>query len=74
MALTSPALRRRYGLGAIDMIHRGEYGCMAALRGNRIVSVPLADAIAKNKTVDQEMIDVANGILDRLTPEKARVA
>src|SRR4051812_31198652 len=39
-------LATRYGLGAIDMIHRGEYGCMAALRGNRIVSVPLADAIA----------------------------
>ena len=67
-------LATRYGLGAIDMIHRGEFGCMAALRGNRIVSVPLADAVAKNKTVDQEMIDVANGILDKLTTEKARVA
>jgi hypothetical protein len=27
--------------------------------------VPLADAIAKNRTVDQDMMDVANGILDK---------
>src|SRR5450631_4904709 len=55
-------LATRYGLGAIDMVHRSEFGCMAALRGNKIVSVPLADAISKNRTVDQETIDVAAGI------------
>src|SRR5690242_5927003 len=58
-------LATRYGIGAIDMVHRGEFGCMAALRGNKIVSVPQADAIAKNRTVDQDMIDVAYGILDK---------
>jgi ATP-dependent phosphofructokinase / diphosphate-dependent phosphofructokinase len=67
-------LATRYGLGAIDMVHRGEFGCMAALRGNKIVSVPLADAIAKNRTVDQETIDVAAGILDKLTADKVAVA
>jgi 6-phosphofructokinase 1 len=67
-------LATRYGIGAIDMVHRGEFGCMAALRNNKIVSVPLADAIAKNRTVDQEMIDVAFGILDKLTKEKETVA
>jgi ATP-dependent phosphofructokinase / diphosphate-dependent phosphofructokinase len=64
-------LATRYGLGAIDMVHRGEFGKMAALRGNKIVSVPLADAIASNRKVDQEMMNVATGILDRLTDEKA---
>jgi 6-phosphofructokinase len=39
-------LATRYGLGAIDMVHRGEFGQMAALRGNKIVSIPLAEAIA----------------------------
>jgi len=63
-------LATRYGLGAIDMVHRAEFGCMAALRGNKIVSVPLADAISKNRTVDQETIDVAFGILDKLTTDK----
>ncbi len=58
-------LATRYGLGAIEMAHRGEFGRMAALRGNKIISVPLADAIAKNRTVDQDMMDVANGILDK---------
>jgi 6-phosphofructokinase 1 len=66
-------LATRYGLGAIDMVHRGEFGRMAALRGNKIVSVPLADAIAKNRTVDQEMIDVASGIMDKLTGEEEPV-
>src|SRR5437879_6439426 len=66
-------LATRYGLGAIDMVHRGEFGCMAALRANKIVSIPLADAVSKNRTVDQEMIDVANGILDKLTTEKETV-
>src|SRR5499425_3436095 len=63
-------LATRYGLGAIDMVHRGEFGKMAALRGNKIISVPLADAIASNRKVDAEMLDVAVGILDRLEKEK----
>jgi ATP-dependent phosphofructokinase / diphosphate-dependent phosphofructokinase len=67
-------LATRYGLGAIDMVHRAEFGNMAALRGNKIVSVPLADAISSNRKVDPEMMNVAAGILDRLTDEKAVVA
>jgi 6-phosphofructokinase 1 len=63
-------LATRYGIGAIDMVHRGDFGKMAALRGNKIVSVPLLDAISSNRKVDQEMIEVAFGILDRLTPDK----
>ena len=59
-------LATRYGLGAIDMVHRGEFGQMAALRGNKIVSIPLAEAIAKNRTVDQEILDASTGILDTL--------
>jgi ATP-dependent phosphofructokinase / diphosphate-dependent phosphofructokinase len=66
-------LATRYGIGAIDMVHRGDFGCMAALRGNRILSVPLADAISKNRTVDQEMIEVAYGILDKLTNDKEAI-
>ncbi len=66
-------LATRYGLAAIDMVHRGDFGCMAALRGNKLISIPLAEAIAKNRTVDQEMIDVANGILDK-TPEEKEAA
>src|SRR5256712_13843580 len=66
-------LATRYRLGAIAMMDRREFGCTTALRGNKTVSVPLADAVSKNRTVDQEMIDVANGILDKLTTEKETV-
>jgi ATP-dependent phosphofructokinase / diphosphate-dependent phosphofructokinase len=59
-------LATRYGLGAIDMAHRGEFGKMAALRGNSIISVPLAEAIASNRKVDKEILDAATGILDKL--------
>jgi len=65
-------LATRYGLGAIDMVHRGEFGRMAALRGNKIVSVPLAEATATNRRVDQEMIDAVFGILE--DAEKEAVA
>jgi len=67
-------LATRYGLGAIDMVHRGEFGHMAALRGNRIVSIPLAEAIASNRKLDQEILDATFGILDKLEEkeEKAR--
>jgi phosphofructokinase-like protein len=62
-------LATRYGLGAIDMVHRGEWGNMAALRGNHIISIPLLDAISTNRKVDPELIEVANGILDKLVKD-----
>ena len=67
-------LATRYGLGAIDMVHRAEFGRMAALRGNKIVSVPISDAIASNRKVDPEMVAVAAGILDKLEEVKESAA
>ncbi|HTR65959.1 MAG TPA: 6-phosphofructokinase [Terriglobales bacterium] len=64
-------LATRYGLAAVDMVHNGEFGCMAALRGNKLISIPLTEALSRNRTVDQEMIDVAAGILEQVREEKA---
>jgi phosphofructokinase-like protein len=64
-------LATRYGLGAIDMVHRGEFGQMAALRGNKIISIPLAEAISSNRKVDKEIMDAAAGILDKLEDKAA---
>ncbi len=58
-------LATRYGLAAIDMVHRSEFGCMAALRANKIISIPLKEAIAKNRTVDDEMIQIAAGLFEK---------
>lgn len=64
-------LATRYGLGAIDMVHRGEFGCMAALRANKIVSIPLKEAIAKNRTVDSEMIQIVDGLFEEIGSREA---
>jgi phosphofructokinase-like protein len=67
-------LATRYGLGAIDMVHRGQFGQMAALRGNKIISIPLAEAIASNRKVDKEILDAATGILDKLDDKVTKVS
>jgi ATP-dependent phosphofructokinase / diphosphate-dependent phosphofructokinase len=58
-------LATRYGLGAIDMAHRGEFGRMAALRANKIISIPLLEAISKNRVVDKEMIEMVEGLFEK---------
>ena len=52
-------LGTRFGVHAADMVAKKEWGKMAALRGNQIVSVPLAEATAKLKTVDDQFFSVA---------------
>jgi len=64
-------LATRYGLGAIDMVHRGEFGCMAALRANKIVSVRLAEAISRNRVVDDEMIQIVDGLFQKADDKQA---
>ena len=64
-------LATRYGLGAIDMVHRGEFGSMAALRSNKIVSIPLKEAISKNRVVDNEMIQIVDGLFEEIGVREA---
>ena len=52
-------LATRYGLKAADLVHDGRFGQMAALRGDSIVDVSLAEATAELKTVPPEWYDVA---------------
>jgi 6-phosphofructokinase 1 len=52
-------LATRYGVHACDMVARQEFGKMAALRGNRIISIPIEDAVRELKTVDPEFFEVA---------------
>jgi len=53
-------LATRFGIAAIDLVHKGEFGRMIALQGNKIVSVPLKDVVGKRKTVDLELYDIAS--------------
>lgn len=52
-------LATRYGIAAIDLVHKGEFGKMAALKGNEITSIPISDAVKKLKFVSEELYDVA---------------
>ncbi len=53
-------LATRFGIAAIDMVHEGKFGHMTAIKGNRIVSVPLKEVVGKRKTVDLELYDIAS--------------
>jgi 6-phosphofructokinase len=44
---------------AVDLVMRGEFGKMVSLKGNKIVSVPLVEAIENLKTVDKDLFDIA---------------
>ena len=65
-------LATRYGMGAIDMVHKGESGCMVALHGVDIVSIPIKDAIGKTRLVGDDLINVALGLHEML-PKKEEV-
>jgi 6-phosphofructokinase 1 len=52
-------LATRYGLKAADLVAAGKFGRMAALHGDEIVDVSLAEATAELKTVPAEWWAVA---------------
>ncbi|HEU5404550.1 MAG TPA: ATP-dependent 6-phosphofructokinase [Gaiellaceae bacterium] len=52
-------LATRFGLKAADLALAGEFGLMAALHGDDVVAVPLAEATAELKRVPPEWMDVA---------------
>ena len=62
-------LATRYGVGAIDMVHQGKFGCMVALKGNDIKSVPLADALSKRRNVTEDLIEVSLSLHEKETED-----
>ena len=52
-------LGTRFGIKAMELVLKKEYGKMVALQGNKIISVPLEAAVSKLKTVDMELYDIA---------------
>jgi 6-phosphofructokinase 1 len=58
-------LATRYGVGAIDMVHKAEFGRLAALKGQEIVSVPLQEALQENRKVPQNLLDVMYSLQEK---------
>ena len=52
-------LATRFGIKAYEMVRDQKWGQMAAIRGNRIISVPLAEAVGELKQLDPEIYRVA---------------
>jgi 6-phosphofructokinase 1 len=52
-------LATRFGVKAFEMAVAGDWGSMAALQGNHIVSIPLADAVREPKRLDEEIYRTA---------------
>ncbi len=52
-------LATRLGVAAVDFIREGRFGCMAALKGNKIVPVDLAAIVDSNKQVDLKLYELA---------------
>lgn len=52
-------LSLRVGVKAVDLIKEGKFGMMACLKGNKIEAIPLEEAVAKLKTVDDEWWNLA---------------
>ncbi len=48
-------LSTRFGIAAIDAVHAGAFGQMVALRADRIVLAPLAEAVGELKLVDPDL-------------------
>jgi phosphofructokinase-like protein len=51
-------LATRFGIKAYEMVRDEKWGEMAAIRGNRIISVPLSEAVGELKLLDNEIYRV----------------
>ena len=47
-------LATRYGAAALDLVHEGRFGRLVVLRGAEIADIPLDDALAKPRIVEEK--------------------
>ncbi|MFH0827775.1 MAG: 6-phosphofructokinase [Candidatus Omnitrophota bacterium] len=52
-------LGTRFGVKAVELVKNKNFGKMVALSGNKIIDVPLAEAVKEIKTVDMGLYDIA---------------
>jgi phosphofructokinase-like protein len=53
-------LATRFGVKAVEFILEGEFDVMTGLQGDRVVAVPLTEALKGPKLVNQELIDLVS--------------
>jgi len=52
-------LGTRFGVKAVELVAAKKFARMAALVGNKIIDVPIEEAVKELKTVDKELYDIA---------------
>jgi len=55
-------LATRYGVAAIDLVHAGKFGRLVVLKGTEISDIPIADAIAKTRTVPETLFTLIKSL------------
>jgi phosphofructokinase-like protein len=58
-------LATRVGIKAVELVREGKFDHMAALQGNDIVGVPLAEAVGELKTVPLELYNEVKSLFSR---------
>jgi ATP-dependent phosphofructokinase / diphosphate-dependent phosphofructokinase len=56
---TDRVLGTRFGIMAMELVEKKNFGKMVSLSGNKIVAVALSKGVAKLKTVDMKLFDIA---------------
>ena len=64
-------LATRYGAAAIDLVHAGRFGRLVVLRGTEISDIPIADAIAKTRTVNDDLLSLISGLQPQPKPVRS---
>ena len=52
-------LGTKFGVAAIDMVHKEQFGMMTSLQGTKVRPVPIAEGVKESKTVDKETYEIA---------------
>jgi 6-phosphofructokinase 1 len=63
-------LATRYGVVAVDLIKKEQFGKMVALRGYKIVPIDLNESVTKLRTVDMDIYDIATTFFAKPHNEK----
>lgn len=51
-------LGTRFGVKAVELVAEGNFGQMVSLQGNKIISVPIQEAVGTLKTVDMDLYEI----------------
>jgi ATP-dependent phosphofructokinase / diphosphate-dependent phosphofructokinase len=52
-------LGTRFGVAAVDLVNRRGFGRMVAIRGLKIIDVPISEAVGTLKTVERDLYELA---------------